>query len=110
LVEISHLVWLSQFRQADLYAERFHLGRYGAVHLVGLSRRQFQNFFKSLREARIGLFIAANVTSFFLWWLGDTLLFTMLFNFFHDRRTRFRELLPGDVRLLVGIERQRIVI
>jgi hypothetical protein len=26
----------------------------------------FHNFFKSLREARIGLFIAANVASFFL--------------------------------------------
>jgi hypothetical protein len=55
----------------------------------------FQQFFKSLREARIGLFIVVNVGSFFLSWLGDTFLFATLFNFFHDRKTRFRELLPA---------------
>jgi hypothetical protein len=54
----------------------------------------FEKFFKSLKEAKIGLFVAVNVVSFFLWWLGDTLLFATLFSLFH-KKTRFRELLPA---------------
>jgi hypothetical protein len=54
----------------------------------------FERFFRSLKEANIALFVAANVVSFFLWWLGDTILFATLFSLFH-KKTRFRELLPA---------------
>jgi uncharacterized membrane protein YbhN (UPF0104 family) len=54
----------------------------------------FGQFFKSLKHARIALFVLANIASFFLWWLGDTLLFSVLFSLFHQK-TRFRELLPA---------------
>jgi uncharacterized membrane protein YbhN (UPF0104 family) len=54
---------------------------------------KFEKFFNSLKEAKVWLFILVNIVSFFLWWLGDTFLFATLFNFFHERKTRFRELL-----------------
>jgi uncharacterized membrane protein YbhN (UPF0104 family) len=49
---------------------------------------------KTFESANLWLFIPANVISFFIWWLGDTLLFAALFSFFH-KKTRFRELLPA---------------
>lgn len=55
----------------------------------------FGKFFKALKHAKIWLFVLVNVISFFVWWLGDTFLFSRLFNFFHERKTRFRELLPA---------------
>ena len=55
----------------------------------------FGKFFKTLKDAKIWLFVLVNVISFFFWWLGDTFLFATLFNFFHKRKTRFRELLPA---------------
>lgn len=54
----------------------------------------FGKFFKALREAKIWLFVLSNIISFFLWWLGDTLLFSRLFSLFH-KKTSFRELLPA---------------
>jgi uncharacterized membrane protein YbhN (UPF0104 family) len=54
----------------------------------------FSQFFKSLKHARIAVFLASNIASFFLWWLGDTLLFSQLFTIFH-KKTGFRELLPA---------------
>lgn len=53
----------------------------------------FGKFFKALKHSKIWLFVLVNVFSFFLWWLGDTFLFMTLFNFFHQRKTRYRELL-----------------
>jgi uncharacterized membrane protein YbhN (UPF0104 family) len=53
----------------------------------------FGKFFEALKHSKIWLFVLVNVISFFVWWLGDTLLFATLFNFFHKRKTRFRELL-----------------
>jgi hypothetical protein len=55
----------------------------------------FGQFFKSLKQAKVGLFVSLNVGSFFLWWLGETYLFKVLFNFFHERKTSYRELLPA---------------
>ncbi|MGH6677766.1 MAG: hypothetical protein ACREDL_02220, partial [Bradyrhizobium sp.] len=49
-------------------------------------------FFSTLKRANIGLFVGANILSFFLWWMGETFLFATLFTFFH-RRTTFREVL-----------------
>lgn len=54
----------------------------------------FGKFFKALKEAKIWLFVLSNVASFFLWWFGDTLLFSRLFTLFH-KKTAFRELLPA---------------
>lgn len=48
----------------------------------------------TFQAARLWMFVPANVASFFLWWLGDTLIFSILFSFFH-RKTGFRELLPA---------------
>lgn len=53
-----------------------------------------KQFLKSLKTARIGLFLGVNIFSFFVWWLGDNLLFATLFSMFH-KKTRFRELLPA---------------
>jgi hypothetical protein len=46
---------------------------------------------ETLESANLWLFIPANVISFFIWWLGDTLLFAVLFSFVH-KKTKFREL------------------
>ncbi|MGH7905743.1 MAG: lysylphosphatidylglycerol synthase transmembrane domain-containing protein [Candidatus Binataceae bacterium] len=51
-------------------------------------------FFKSLKEAKIWLFVVVNIVSFFVWWLGDTFLFALLCTFFH-KKTGFREALPA---------------
>lgn len=54
----------------------------------------FHGFIASLKQANIGLFVVVNVISFLVAWLGDTFLYSTLFNFFY-KRTRFRELLPA---------------
>jgi hypothetical protein len=54
----------------------------------------FNQFVKAVKQSNIPAFIAANVISFFVWWLGDTILFSVLFSYFH-RKTSFRELLPA---------------
>jgi uncharacterized membrane protein YbhN (UPF0104 family) len=51
-------------------------------------------FLTSLKQAKIWLFVLVNVLSFFVWWLGDTILFATLFTLFH-KKTRFHELLPA---------------
>ena len=45
---------------------------------------------RHIRQADLKLFLAANLTSFLIWWLGDTYLFARLFSFFHGP-CRFRE-------------------
>jgi hypothetical protein len=57
----------------------------------GLSLHRLLTTFEG---ANLWMFVPANVISFFVWWLGDTLLFAALFSFFH-RKTRFRELLSA---------------
>ncbi|MGH8014171.1 MAG: hypothetical protein ACREQ4_16900, partial [Candidatus Binataceae bacterium] len=54
----------------------------------------FDQFFKALTSADIKLFIGAQIASFFIWWLGDTCLFALLFTFFHKKTTP-REVLPA---------------
>lgn len=51
-------------------------------------------FFKALEQAKIWLFLLVNIVSFFVWWFGDTFLFSRLFSLFH-KPTGFRELLPA---------------
>jgi uncharacterized membrane protein YbhN (UPF0104 family) len=46
------------------------------------------------KDSKLWLFLLVNIVSFFIWWLGDTLLFATLFSFFH-KKTSFRELLPA---------------
>ncbi|MBV8772554.1 MAG: flippase-like domain-containing protein [Deltaproteobacteria bacterium] len=55
----------------------------------------FEKFFKSLKQVNIAVFVGLNVASFLFWWLGETYLFVLLFNFFHERKTNYRELLPA---------------
>ncbi|HJU11529.1 MAG TPA: YbhN family protein [Candidatus Binataceae bacterium] len=57
----------------------------------GLSFGKLLSIFKG---SKVWMFVGANVLSFFVWWLGDTLLFATLFSFFHSR-TSFRELIPA---------------
>jgi hypothetical protein len=49
-------------------------------------------FVASFKHANLQLFLAANLTSFFIWWLGETYLFARLFTLFHKPCT-FREVL-----------------
>jgi len=54
----------------------------------------FGKFFDSLKQANLWMFVLANVASFLMWWLGDNLLFSLQFTFFH-KKTGYRELLPA---------------
>ncbi len=54
----------------------------------------FHEFLHTLHGARIALFVLVNLISVLMWWLGDTLLFSILFSHFHQKTT-FRELLPA---------------
>ncbi len=54
----------------------------------------FHKLATSFKGANLWMLVAANVISFFVWWLGDTALFAILFSLVH-KKTRFRELLPA---------------
>src|ERR1700756_1652055 len=54
-----------------------------------------QQLMLSVRHANLWLFIPACMTSFLVWFLGETLLFSRLFTYFHQR-TRFREVLAAN--------------
>ncbi|HLH77243.1 MAG TPA: lysylphosphatidylglycerol synthase domain-containing protein [Candidatus Binataceae bacterium] len=49
-------------------------------------------FVASFKHANLPLFLTANLTSFFIWWLGETYLFARLFSLFH-KPCSFREVL-----------------
>jgi uncharacterized membrane protein YbhN (UPF0104 family) len=54
----------------------------------------FEAFIKALHGAKIWLFVLVNIISLLFWWLGDTVVFSTLFSFFH-KKTGLRELLPA---------------
>ncbi len=48
---------------------------------------------RHLEQARLSLFVPVTVGAFLCWFLGETLLYSRLFSFFH-RRVTWREMLP----------------
>jgi uncharacterized membrane protein YbhN (UPF0104 family) len=63
-----------------------------AYLLRGISLKQVTD---SIGHANLWIFVPASLASFLCWFLGETLLFSHLFSYFH-RRTRFLELIPAN--------------
>ncbi len=66
----------------------------GAIIWFALRGINFSQVISSLEGAQLELFITATLASFFIWFLGENLLFARMFTHFHEH-TGYRELLPA---------------
>jgi len=53
------------------------------------------DFIRSFGAANLWLFIPVSLTGFLIWFVGETLLFSRLFTYFH-KPTTFREMIPAN--------------
>jgi hypothetical protein len=57
----------------------------------------------SLRRADAGLFLSVCAVSFAVWFLGETLLFSRLFSYFHRRTTFYEMLVPNAAQYFLQV-------
>jgi uncharacterized membrane protein YbhN (UPF0104 family) len=74
------------------------LGAYfAAALLVWYCARgiDFAGALEALRQANLALFISVSLVGFLVWFFGESLLFSCLFSYFHQR-TEFSEIIPAN--------------